>query len=530
MAGLATGVPLGLLHLLDLEQYLAFAAFGSMTTLYGRHTVYAVRAPLVAVAGTLQVLGVGLGTATAAWSDDRWVFVAVVAVFAGAAKLLSDAVRLGPPAGLMSVFAIAVCIELPVDGSVVAPAVLVAALSASWAWLLAMSGWFIRRSGPERTAVARALEGAARRVRATGTDAEPEVRHQAALAMQRAWAAVGAAPAASRTTTRLESLCGYAEHVVRSARVAALADAAMPVLEADRLDGLARDLRRLGPVPEEPPGLLPLLSKDGELEGVRVERSFDDHHLWRRPSTRWGASLRELRPGSPYLPLALRVLVAAALSGALAHLLHLGHVGWAAVSAVAVLQAVNRTHTMQRSIQRGVGTGAGLLLGVASLAFAPGLDTTIVLVTVLSVLAELVVMINYALALVFATPLALLLAHVGDRSGDPLVLATDRLVDTVVGVVVAIGCAVLVRNRRFAGELVRAMARCREAIAYATDLDAGAELEGRLATARTLAARLHALREAHAAAAGEPWPEDLDTESILNLERAGHLQLARLSR
>ena len=71
------------------------------------------------------------------------------------------------------------------------------------------------------------------------------------------------------------------------------------------------------------------------------------------------------------MPSAIRVAVAAAAAGVLAHLVGLGHTSWAAVSAVAVLQSVNLTTTVNRGIQRALGTATGVVLGVATLASRP---------------------------------------------------------------------------------------------------------------------------------------------------------------
>jgi uncharacterized membrane protein YccC len=255
--------------------------------------------------------------------------------------------------------------------------------------------------------------------------------------------------------------------------------------------------------------------------------------------------VRELRPSSPYVPLALRVFVAALVASVVAHAAGLGHTSWAAVSAAAVLQSVNTVSTLHRGIQRAVGTGIGLLIGVALLWIAPEARSAIVLVIVFQVLAELTVMVNYAFALVFATPVALLLAHVGhDISTTSLV--TDRLLDTLIGAVIGVMCAVAIPNHRLADTLRGSMHDAEEALRRgraalgagdadqpgpAADDAAGSQAgsAARLEAGRALALALQRMRSAYDAASGEPTPEDLPAESFLRLESEGFTVLARLT-
>ncbi len=229
------------------------------------------------------------------------------------------------------------------------------------------------------------------------------------------------------------------------------------------------------------------------------------------------------------MPLAIRVAVAAAVAGVLAHLVGLGHTSWAAVSAVAVLQSVNLTTTVNRGIQRALGTATGVVLGVATLAFSPRPAVAVVLVIVFQVLAELTVMLNYAMALVFATPLALLLADIGAQTSTG-VLVRDRMLDTLLGVVVALAAALLIPNRRLADVVRTSLAALDESLARTRDIADDAPTAERTAAARQTVGRIYALRESYDAAIGEPWPDDLPAEEIVRLESDGHAELARLTR
>ncbi len=550
-AGISMGVPLVVLLLTGHRDLLSFAAFGGFTSLYGRNAPYAVKAPMLAAVGIFMSLSTLVGTLTAAYTGHVLVVIAVVAAVAGLARLLSDATRTGGPAGIFPVFAVSVCAELPIGPEAVVPATLTTAAVAGWAWLVCMSGWVIRHHGPERVAVARALEAVADRVGAIGADGELSARHRAGMALRAAWTSIGSSGRTSRWSARLEALCAHAEEVTFRARLASHriaesgrsdstggsdSDASWAVT-ASELRRLARGLRRFGEIPDVTLGRGEQAELDGRDAADALARPSGPP-LLRQPLERWGTSITSLRPSAPFVPQAIRSLVAVALAVSIAHLLGLGHASWAAVSAVAVQQSVSWYATVDRSIQRALGTGAGLLVGVLALAYSPGAGLTVALVIVLQVGAELMVGLNYALCLMFATPIALLLAHLGHASSDTTLLV-DRVLDTFIGIVVGIGSAFAIRNRRLEGVLRSAMDDCRAALDAARGVadsspadpaDAtGQDAAARLTEARRLSASMFVMHEAYDAAAGEPWSTRLPADEAADLEREGHQLLARIT-
>ena len=304
---------------------------------------------------------------------------------------------------------------------------------------------------------------------------------------------------------------------MRDARLASDTGGGPPAGAAEELRGLAARLRRPVGIPDV------TLTRDEADEVAGLE-------LLRREAPRLRSAWPRLSPSAPYVPLAIRVAVAAAAAGVIAHLVGLGHTSWAAVSAVAVLQSVNLTTTVNRGIQRALGTATGVVLGVATLAFSPSPAVAVVLVILFQVLAELTVMLNYAMALVFATPLALLLAHIGAQTSTT-VLVRDRMLDTLLGVVVALAAALLIPNRRLA-DVVRTS---RSALADSLERTRAIPAERARARAR---GRGTPDRRAHLRAAGvlrrprsaSRGPRTCRPRTSSALEREGHTELARLTR
>lgn len=145
---------------------------------------------------------------------------------------------------------------------------------------------------------------------------------------------------------------------------------------------------------------------------------------------------------------ALAVLV----SGTIAHLAGIGHPYWAMVAAIAPLSAPHVTTQVAKGMQRAVGTLVGLLPSWALLSLHLSATGTVLAVAVLQVLTEMVVGSQYAVAMLFITPMALLVGQLG-RHQATAPLLFDRGVETVVGCLVAFAIAVLgheLRQRRLA--------------------------------------------------------------------------------
>lgn len=154
--------------------------------------------------------------------------------------------------------------------------------------------------------------------------------------------------------------------------------------------------------------------------------------------------LRELLPGPALTAdsrlLLLRVAIVAVLGVLLGIVIDPERTYWVVGSGIAVIGvAAARRAALHRGVHRMLGTvlGAGLYL-VLSLLHPAGLWLA-ALLGALQFTIELVVVRNYALALVFITPLVLLLTGAATGSIGSTDIAIERIIDTVVGA--ALGAA-----------------------------------------------------------------------------------------
>ncbi|MFF7025055.1 FUSC family protein [Streptomyces klenkii] len=456
---------------LDLALY---TSAGALCALYGHDRPYAARARALALVVLGMTAGVGAALGAAALTRSPAVLVLVAAALAAVQKTVCDAFRTGPPGNVVLTFVSASACFVPQRAADLPLHLGLTLACGTWAWLVCMAPGLVRPHGPDRIAAARALEAAARAVRADAA-AAPRARHAA-------WQALLRAPAQVRAH-------------VHGALARTEPDTAP---DAGRWEAWARDLRKgralPGDAPAAPgPGALP------------------------PPPPR-------LRP---HLPAAARVLTGAALAGWASLACGVGHPYWAVVTAASVIQA-NSALSWHRALQRVLGNLLGVLLFAALVPLVRTGAVAMVLVALaLQAGAEALISRNYWLGTVCVTPMALLLTEFGG-SHPARELVGDRWTDTLVGAATGLLACALVGNRRAADRVEAAVARVDGARAAALAVPAGAD-RAREAARDRLAAALVELREAADTAAGE-WRRTPPGERVAHAERDGHRALASLVR
>ncbi|MER5687292.1 FUSC family protein [Streptomyces sp. NPDC002205] len=540
-AALAMALPALPMALAGRADQAVYAMLGSFTTTFGRNLPYARRARVLALVAAAMTACVGCGSALAAWAHPRdggagaALVVAAMAVVAGAAKLACDAARLSGLGAVLLLFSFAVAANGSPAPADILPRTALAALGATVAWVLAVSGWFVHPDRPQRLAVAAALRELAELLEATDAgDGSGLVRHRATAAVLQAYQTLGLMPPTA------------AEWGGRGGTCVRLTDFSWSLLigsarrPPDDPIGLAQHLRGqvrlLVSRRHRVPQLLPELSRPS----VVAQAGMVPEPVPADPTTRRAAELRaaELltgqRHGAPghasvLLIPALRMVLGTGLAGGMALLLGLGHGYWAAISAAAVLHSINVRTAAQRAVQRTLGTVAGLMLALGVLAARPDPVVLVLVIILLEFMLEYVVARNYGLGVVFLTPLALLLSDLASPSPAGA-LVQDRALSSVLGIVIGLGCALLVVHDRAAVRAERALAACREASERAEHtLDD--RLERSFPIVQThLAAAVVELREADDAAAGELWPAEIDPTEFAAAEQRAYLLLERLVR
>ena len=410
-ASAAIAIPLVIATLTGHHAWGLMCATGAFTVLYAagrplRSRIRVLTLVAVALVGCMA-LGAWVGSGTVALA------IVVTALVGAVATFLAHALRLGPPGAFFFVLVVGIGGYLPTHGIEPASLVLATATGAVIAIPVAMFDLLLDRLGPEHAAVAAA--GRAVDAFLAVDDADPageELSTAATNAIHSAWTTLwdGGQPLPQERHAR--GTRGSADRRRRAE------------LATDLIIHQQRYSQRL----------LPGHQPNPDLGGYPAAAP-----LGRPPLRRM--IRRGLRWPTTALQSALRVAAGVAAAGIAAGLLAgSAHMYWAMAAAALVLHTgMDRRATLVRSLERLGGTILGIGLFLLGGFAGSGPWGVVVTIVVLQGLTELCVVRNYTVAVVFMTPLALTIGTAG--SGQPAgVIATDRLLDTAIGV--ACGVAV----------------------------------------------------------------------------------------
>lgn len=505
--GLLTGAIIAVGWLADDMQAGLFATLGVFTASYGDGRPYRNRAIHLAVIALSFAIVVSLGT----WSSSTlWTTVLVVSAIATIATFLCTALTVEAPGAYMFVLVCASGTGLA--GAHVSPFRVAALLliGGAAAWLLQMAGALFSPRGPETNAVVEAGRAVAAFVESVGTAGEEAAQHRAATSLYAAWEALSSQqPDAKKPDPTLSSLRAINRdlHLIFADTLGAAAGNATPSVElADR----ARELAGFAHEPSKYRTTVPA----AEPMPLGRPRAF--------------AALRiACRPGSRTLRHSARVGIASLIAGTIAATLGVDHVYWAIAVATLILHGdLDWLRTLEKSIQRVVGTWIGLLVACGILVVYPqGLWLALV-VAVLKFLLRLFTIRNYTFSVVFVTAIALTMATAGERVSDVWHVLLARGIDTVIGCLVALVVFVVTARLMDARRLPEAIALTLESVGKVGHILAAGAVTSQAARSarRDLHARTVALIPiANAAIAGSAkqrgtaeqlWPVVVGTERL----------------
>lgn len=143
-----------------------------------------------------------------------------------------------------------------------------------------------------------------------------------------------------------------------------------------------------------------------------------------------------------------------ALTLIIGHLLQFSNTYWISIAAVAIIQGRNFEHVRQRNMHRILGTFIGIGLAWLILIFNPEKIVMIIIITVLQFIVEVLIVRNYGFAVIFITPLTLLLAETGSEIHHNVEnLMHARLTDTVIGSLIGLTAGFFLHHQRIINNL-----------------------------------------------------------------------------
>ncbi|TSD45773.1 FUSC family protein [Rhodococcus sp. KBS0724] len=403
---LALAIPATVATLLGYGSASLLVGLGAFASIYGEGRPYRSRWKAVGIAAlaltVLSFIGASVGEpihrAISEGAPETLLIlvILVMAVVVSTCAFTVDALRLGPPGAFFLLLTTEISSVIATPGQPPAEIAVWTAIGGVSALLVSMTGILWAPRAVEQAAVAAAVSAVDEYVAVT----DQANRHAAALRLQDAWQClyrgkiVGTEHPLTRELERAQMLMARA-----------LSDDHDPELMSDA----AFDVDEIGVYPPLP-----------------------------YPTIRY-RFLRVCNPSSRATITAIRLLLACTAAGSLTVLLGIDRPDWAVIAAAMVLhQGPDRILGTYRGIHRIGGTVLGLLvLGVVYLWGPSGLAMVAVL-AVLQLGIELFLVRNYGVAVIFITPMAILLGAAGGAHGTVAHLILSRMLETAVGVVVAL--------------------------------------------------------------------------------------------
>ncbi|MET3290389.1 UNVERIFIED_CONTAM: putative membrane protein YccC [Brevibacillus sp. OAP136] len=147
------------------------------------------------------------------------------------------------------------------------------------------------------------------------------------------------------------------------------------------------------------------------------------------------------------LPMAVRIGVMLMLVTGIAYSFGIHRPYWVPLTCAAVMVGTSGMAAVQRALQRFAGTVVGMLLGNLFLSMNPHGITLAAVVMVLQFIVELVIGRNYGFAVLFITPLALIMAEAGHPEYSHAYYVTARLTDVFLGCLLGLVGTMLLGKR-----------------------------------------------------------------------------------
>lgn len=428
---------------------------GAFTSLYIGNEPYRKRAVKMAIIAVGLSLSLSLATLL---SGNVWGMALVLGLVSAVATFICGAWSVRPPAAYFFILACAIGTALPLQPSAFALRGGLVLIGGAIAWIINMAAWPLTSYGPETQAVAATYRALADYVAAFGSHMKDTAQYQTQLAMNEAEDAISMIGFGWKIDQSKERLL-HLFQMAQSIYLLLIERAAEGTAVSPNLAAFLRSLANTVTEPARAASLkVPVPLSSTEISG-RLERELnsvlaafmqtDDRRNEEiqvfRPTLR--AVLQSaLRKESLVIPAVLRISIAVVIATLIAAALGNERPYWVPLTTACVLQGVTVLATVHRTVQRAIGTILGLVLGAIILIGHPGPYLLTIVIMALQLVVELLIVRNYGLAVIFITPIPLVLIELGNPMPAHVILSA-RGIDTILGCLIGVAAGLVLWRR-----------------------------------------------------------------------------------
>lgn len=444
------------------------AGIGGFTYLYVFNEPYAERAKKLFFVMLGMSLSVGLGTLIA---PTPILAVLMMGIIGFVGTFIFGALHIPGPAAIFFVLGFAMTTNMPIDASLALERAGLVLLGGLLSWVIGMVGWFFHPHAPEITAVKKVYFELVFLLESVGTANFNQARQRTVLQLK---------------DTKETILSGYISWHVTDLykRLILLNEKANDIFLyilnhygdckhplPPELAASVRGVAKLIDQRLEKPLLIHQPDHQDEKVSQLFSKIFDAEAVMNEPVTKINHEIQISKPSikmifsgafdknSIVFLSALRYGTILTIAAFVAYSFDFYRSYWIPLSCGAVMLGSTIISTFHRSIQRTIGTIIGIIAASIILSFHPAGYLIVLISFILTALTELFIVRNYALAAMFITPNALLIAETTTHIHTLSLFATARITDVLIGCLIGVVGTFLVGRRTASHRLPHIMAK-----------------------------------------------------------------------
>ena len=442
-AAICGGLPVLVGLLLNQIRFGLLGAIGGFTYLYVFNEPYAQRIKKIFFVAIGITLCVALGTFVAPYPS---LIILIVGLIGAITTFIFGIFKIAGPAAVFFVLSFTMTTGINISQSEIPIFIGVVFASSIFSWLISMIGYFFNPHGPELKKFKGLYLSLADFAEAIGSEDISNMRNRTVNALRESEEilTIGYIPwKVSFVFNRLFLLNQHANKMfLEMLEIHSISEDRLPKELINMIKALPIGINLKD---EETIKIEKLNEKLDERYNKLLEIIYDIEAIMNIPLKYIGHSIKVSRPSltvkfikafnkdSIVFVNSIRYGIVLSISAIIAFKFPFTRPYWITLSCAAVMCGSTIMATFHRAIQRSVGTIIGIFVAIIILSFQPQGFMIVVVNMCLTCLVELAISRNYALAAIFITPNAMLIAENSTKIYNASYFATARITDIVVG-------------------------------------------------------------------------------------------------